>query len=113
MSNRRSYRTEKRARMLAKMAAMRVAKARKRMASQPPEWVPRKVPAGELLGILQWHSACGDVHRITVRQGARANQIRVPGCRRDHGFDWLFRKFQAKLAGPRRIISAPPEQVES
>jgi hypothetical protein len=103
MSNSLSYRTGKRERMLAKMAAMRAAKERKRMAGPPPEREPAKVPAGAFLGVLQWHAAHGAVHRITVRQGARANQIRVAGCRRDHGFDWLLRKFRAKIATPRRL----------
>lgn len=88
------------------------AKARKRMEGPPPDWQPRKVPAGELLGVLQWHAACGDVHRITVRQGARANRIRIPGCRKDHGFDWLMRKLREKLAVPRRITSAAPTESE-
>ncbi len=89
--------------MLAKMEAMRAAKERKRLAGPPPDRGPEKVPAGMLLGVLQWHAAAGDVHRITVRQGGRANQIRVAGCRRDHGFDWLTRQLRGKLAVPRRI----------
>lgn len=100
MRNNRSYRTGKRESVLRKMAAMRAAKARKRMEGPPPDRGPRKVPADTFLGILQWHAASGDVHRIAVRQGARANQIRVTGCRNDHGFDWL-------LSGLRRKISIP------
>jgi len=84
--------------MLAKMAAMRAAKERKRLEGTPPERGPGRVPAGILLGVLQWQAACGEVKRIVVRQGARANQIRIPGCRRDHGFDWLFRQLRGKLS---------------
>ena len=106
MRNSNSYRTGKREAILKKMAAMRAAKDRKRLEGPPPDYGPQKVPAGTLLGVLQWHAASGDVHRIPVRQGARANQIRVPGCRRDHGFDWLLRKFREKLAIPRRLHEA-------
>lgn len=91
--------------MLEKMAAMRAAKERKRLERPPPERGPQKVPAGTLLGVLQWHAADGSMHRIPVRQGARANQIRVPGCRRDHGFDWLCAQLRKKLAPPRRILT--------
>lgn len=79
------------------------AKARRRMEGPPPDRGPQKVPAGTLLGVLQWHAACGDVKRITVRQGWRANQIRVDGCRMDHGFDWLLRGLRNKLSIPRRL----------
>lgn len=84
-------------------ARAHAAKARKRLAGPPPERGPQKVPAGTLLGVIQWHGADGAVHRIPVRQGARANQIRVPGCRKDHGFDWLLSGLRRKIAGPRRI----------
>jgi len=95
--------------MLAKMAAMRAAKARKRMEGPPPDYGLQKVPAGTLLGVLQWHAAAGEVKRIPVRQGGRANQIRVPGCRKDHGWDWLLRQLRGKLALPRRVdISSKP-----
>jgi len=89
--------------MLAKMAAMRASKERKRLAAPPPEYGPQKVPAGTLLGVLQWHSAHGEVKRITIRQGARANQIRVPGCRKDHGFDWLLRQLRGKISNQRTL----------
>ncbi len=105
MRSKSSYRTGKREAVLRKMAAMRAAKERKRMEGPPPERGPQKVPAGLLLGVIQWHAASGDVHRITVRQGGRANQIRVRGCQRDHGFDWLLRKLRGKLATPRRVIA--------
>lgn len=97
MRNSRSYRTEKRAAVLRKMAAMRAAKARKRMEGPAPEYRPHKVPAGSLLGVLQWHDASGSVHRIPVSQGGRVNQIRVPGCRRDHGLDWVCAQLRKKL----------------
>jgi len=98
-----SYRTAKREAIARKMAAMRAAKERKRLAGPPPDYGPQKVPAGELLGVLQWTAAAGDVHRITVRQGARANQIRVPRCREDHGYDWLLAGLRKKISTSRRI----------
>lgn len=99
------YRTRKRAAVLDKMAAMRAAKERKRLECGPRDDGPRRVPVGELLGVLQWAAACGEVKRMVVRQGARANQIRVEGCRRDHGFDWLLRQVRGKLAVRRRRFS--------
>jgi hypothetical protein len=112
MRNSRSYRTGKRARVLAKMAAMRAAKERKRLEGPPPDRGPQKVPAGTLLGVLQWHAAHGEVKRIVVKQGGRANQIRVAGCRKDHGFDWLFRQLRGKLAIPRVLMTAHPAMPE-
>ena len=109
MRSKASYQTGKRERMLIKMEAMRAAKARKRLEGEAPEYGPRKLPAGELLGVLQWHAADGCVHRIPVRQGARANQIRIPGCRKDHGFDWLLSGLRRKIAQPRRRHSIPPD----
>lgn len=94
--------------MARRMAAMRAAKERKRLAGPKPEREPQRVPTGMLLGVLQWHAADGGVKRLTVRQGARANQVRISGCRKDHGFDWLFRQLRAKLAAPRRV-SLPDE----
>ncbi len=73
------------------------------MEGPPPDFGPRKVPAGTFLGVLQWHGVSGEVKRITVRQGARANQIRVAGCRKDHGFDWLLRQLRGRLAVRRRL----------
>jgi hypothetical protein len=99
-----SYRTGKREAIAKKMAAMRAAKERKRLEGPPPDFGPQKVPPGTLLGVLQWHAASGDVHRITVLQGARANQIRLAGCKKEHGFDWLLRKLRARISSPRRVL---------
>lgn len=92
-----AYRTGKCEAVARKMAAMRAAKERKRLAGPAPEYRPRKPAAGTLLGVLEWRSVNGDVHRIPVRQGARRNQIRVPGCRRDHGLDLLCSRLREKL----------------
>lgn len=81
------------------------AKARKRIENadyREPE--PRPLPEGELLGVLQWHDASGEVKRLTVTQGVRANSIRVRGMQRDHGWDYVMRQLRAKLAIPRRIV---------
>jgi hypothetical protein len=89
-----------------KSARAHEAKARKRIENAPfrePELRP--LPAGELLGVLQWHDASGEVKRMTVLQGSRANSIRVRGMKEDHGWDYVLRKLRAKLAIPRRTIS--------
>lgn len=111
MRKTKPYRTGKRAAVLDKMAAMRAAKERKRLAGGPREEEPRRVPAGELLGVLQWAAACGEVKRIVVRQGERANQIRVAGCRRDHGFDWLMRQLRGKLSVKRLRFGEEVERI--
>ena len=104
MSNRRNGRPKTHGSWTAESSAKaHAAKACKRMAGPPPDCGPQKVPPGTLIGVLQWAAASGDVHRITVRQGARANQIRVAGCKKDHGFDWLLAGLRGKIAGPRRI----------
>lgn len=116
MRKTKPYRTGKRAAVLDKMAAMRAAKERKRLAGGPREEGPReegprRVPVGELLGVLQWSAACGEVKRIVVRQGERANQIRVAGCRRDHGFDWLMRQLRGKLSVKRLRFGEEVERI--
>ena len=67
---------------------------------------PRRVPAGELLGVLQWHAADGKVRRWTISQGQRMNGIRV--CARgkviECGWDRLFRSLRKKLATPKRLF---------
>jgi hypothetical protein len=86
------------------MAAMRAAKERKRMAGPPPDRGPEKVPAGDFLMSMQIHFAHGEAKKLVIRQGVRANQIRIDGCRRDHGFDWFVRQLRGKLSLSRRII---------
>lgn len=104
-----SYRTGKRKAVVDKMAAMRAAKERKRLESGRRDDGPRRVPAGEFIGVLQWAAAFGEVKRMVVRQGGRANQIRVDGCRRDHGWDWVLRRVRGKLAVRRRRFREPVE----
>lgn len=81
------------------------ARARKRL-ENPPDVEPRRVPAGELLGVLQWHAADGQVRRWVIRQGRRMNGIRV--CARGRvvecGWDRLFRALRPKLVAPKRIL---------
>jgi hypothetical protein len=81
------------------------ARARKRM-ENPPCAEPRRVPAGELLGVLQWHAADGQVRRWTIKQGKRMNGIQVcaKGRMLECGWDRLFRSLRSKLSMPKRIF---------
>jgi len=83
------------------------ARAKKRMES-PREDDPRRVPAGELLGVLQWHAGDGKVRRWTIRQGERMNGIQVcaQGKVIECGWDRLFRGIRPKLATPKRILES-------
>ena len=86
-------------------ALAHAAKARKRMDGPPPDDL-RRVPAGELLGVLQWHAQDGRVRRWTIRQGDRMNGIRVEskGQRIECGWDHLLRSLRKRLAVPKRVI---------
>ena len=81
------------------------ARAKKRMES-PREEDPRRVPTGELLGVLQWHAADGTARRWTIKQGQRMNGIRVEakGQRTECGWDHLFRSLRKKLSTPKRLF---------
>lgn len=91
-------------------ALAHAAKARKRMAAGPCV-EPRRVPAGELLGTLQWHAADGTVRRWVIRQGQRMNGIRVcaKGKTVECGWDRLFRGLRPKLAVPKRVLGVATE----
>jgi hypothetical protein len=56
-----------------------------------------RLPEGEFIGVLQWHDASGSVKRWTIRQGKRANQVRLVGMKQDHGWDYLTRKLRTRL----------------
>lgn len=66
----------------------------------------RRVPAGELLGVLQWHAADGKVRRWVIRQGKRMNGIQVCAQSKviESGWDRLFRSLRPKLAIPKRVL---------
>ncbi len=89
-----------------KSAQAHAAKARKRMES-PPDDEPRRVPEGQFLGVLQWHASDGTVRRWTVRQGDRANNIKVhaKGKTIVCGWDFMMRKLRKHLSIPKRLIS--------
>lgn len=74
---------------------------------RPPCDEPRRVPAGEPLGVLQRHAADGQVRRWTIRQGNRMNGIRVAaqGKSVECGWDKLFRSLRKKLSVPKRIFT--------
>jgi hypothetical protein len=65
------------------------------------------VPAGELLGVLQWHAADGTVRRWAIKQGQRVNGICVcaQGKEVECGWDHLFRSLRKKLSTPKRILT--------
>ncbi len=82
-----------------------VARAKKRLES-PLCDEPRRVPAGELLGVIQWHAADGTVRRWTIRQGKRMNGIRVcaQGKIIECGWDRLMRSLRKRLSMPKRMF---------
>lgn len=67
----------------------------------------RRVPAGEPLGVLQWHAADGAVRRWVIRQGKRMNGIRVcaQGVTVECGWDRLLRVLRRKLSMPKRVLA--------
>ena len=86
-------------------ALAHAAKARKRMES-PPDNEPRKLDDGMFLGVLQWQDASGQVRRWTVRQGPRANNIRVTAKGKGVvcGWDYLLTSLRKNLSIPKRIF---------
>lgn len=90
-------------------AKAHAAKARKRMeiAAEPG---PVKLRDGEFLGVFQWHDASGQVRRWIIRQGPRANNLRVSSKGREAiaGWDHFFRVLRKHLAAPRRTIDIAP-----
>lgn len=64
---------------------------------------PRRLPFGQFLGNLQWHGVDGEVKRLRISQGKRANSIRVAGMGRDIGFDELFTKMR-KVLSMKKVI---------
>jgi len=86
-------------------ARAHAAKARKRM-EVPRDPEPRRVLDGELLCTLQIHEASGQVRRWVVRQGPRANNIRVTAKNREVvcGWDKLMRSLRKRLALSKRVF---------
>lgn len=77
------------------------AKARKRLAGGH-DGEPRRLPAGELLGVLRWHGADGSVTQCVVKQGTRANGIRIG--KTECGWDYLVRRIRKKLSTKKVIL---------
>lgn len=67
---------------------------------------PRPLPVGEFLGVLEWREASGKVRRWVIKQGSRANNIRVESQGRSVvcGWDRLLRSLRKKLAIPKRVF---------
>ena len=86
-------------------ALAHAAKARKRMES-PPDNGLRKLDDGEFLGVIQWQDASGQVRRWTIRQGPRANNIRVTAKGKEVvcGWDYLTASLRKRLAVPKRRL---------
>ena len=59
------------------------------------EGLPRK--PGEYFGTIEYRDWGGKVHRITLRQGRRKNQLQIDGCRQDHGVTWILDKLRRKI----------------
>jgi len=85
-------------------AKAHAAKARKRM-ENTVDSAPQRVPAGELLGALQWHAADGTVRRWTIKQGSRANNLTISALGKSvsGGWDKLLISLRRRLSGKRFI----------
>lgn len=83
------------------------ARAKKRM-ERPPADEPERVPAGELLGVMQWHAADGQVRRWVIKQGQRMNgiQVQAQGKTIECGWDHLLRSLRKRLAVAKRRFAA-------
>jgi hypothetical protein len=64
---------------------------------------PDRVQPGEYLGTLRWLAPDGKVTQCVVRQGERANRIRVG--RTECGWDFLFRRMRGRLSSAKRIFN--------
>jgi hypothetical protein len=80
-------------------AKAHAAKARKRMES-PREDEPRRVPDRELLYTIQIQESSGQARKWVIRQGPRANNIRVFAKGREVvcGWDKLMRSLRHNLS---------------
>lgn len=99
--------TKSNASQLGKLGAE--ANARKRM-EQPTPDEPRRVQEGEHLGCLTWLDLSGSAHRWSIKQGPRANNIRVKAKGREVvcGWDKLMSSLRKNLSIPKRIFSPQP-----
>ena len=82
------------------------AKARKRMES-PREDEPRRVPEGEYLYTIQIQESSGQVRKWIIRQGDRANNIRVIAKGREVvcGWDRLLCSLRHNLSVTKRVFT--------
>ena len=86
-------------------ARAHAAKARLRLEAKP-SMEPRKVPDGTPLGCLTFTEASGQVRRWHIRQGPRANNIRVLAKGREIvcGWDHFMSGLRKHLSIPKRIL---------
>jgi hypothetical protein len=81
------------------------AKAKKRLDTERvPELV--KIDDRAPLGVLQWHAIDGTVRRWVIKQGPRANNLRVTAKGKEviTGWDHLLTSLRKHLALPRRQL---------
>lgn len=57
---------------------------------------PRRLSEGIFLGVLRWHGCDGNITQCVVRQGKRANGIRIGNT--ECGWDTLVRRIRKKLS---------------
>lgn len=57
----------------------------------------RPLKPGEYFGTIEYRDWSGKVHRITLRQGQRKNQLQIDGCKQDHGVTWILDKLRRKI----------------
>ena len=75
-----------------------------------PDAEPARVKAGALLGVLAWHAVGGSVTKCVVRQGNRANGIRIGNT--ECGWDTLMRRVRGSLA-TRKVAGEPQTAAPS
>jgi hypothetical protein len=70
------------------------AKRAKRLAMEAP--APRRLKEGQYLGTLRWTALSGEITQCVIRQGTRANQIKIGEtvC----GWDHLMRRMRKSLS---------------
>lgn len=73
----------------------------------PRDPEPRRVPEGELLYTLQIQESSGQVRKWVIKQGNRANNIRVIAKGREVvcGWDKLMRSLRRNLSAQKRIFA--------
>lgn len=75
---------------------------------QPRDPEPRRVPEGEYLYTIQLQESSGQVRKWIIRQGPRANNIRVSAKGKSVvcGWDKLMRSLRHNLSITKRLFTS-------